>query len=81
MTEAEQELWADVQPEFAAMHELRSDLPVECITICAPLFAGNHWTMVLTELGDWAPDVQADLAFHRALLQAVQHGGRPGSGC
>src|SRR5699024_8626488 len=36
MTEAEQELWADVQPEFAAMHELRSDLPVECITITAP---------------------------------------------
>src|SRR5690606_15929566 len=25
MTEPEQELWADVQPEFAAMHELRSD--------------------------------------------------------
>jgi Sulfotransferase family len=75
MTEAEQELWADVQPEFAAMHELRSDLPVECITICAPSFAGNHWTMVLSELGDWAPDVQADLAFHKALLQTVQHGG------
>ena len=27
MTESEQELWADVQPEFAAIHELRSDLP------------------------------------------------------
>jgi hypothetical protein len=77
MTEAEQELWADVQPEFASMHELRSDLPVECITICAPSFAGNHWTMVLSELGDWAPDVQADLAFHKALLQTVQHGGPP----
>ncbi|HET6952512.1 MAG TPA: sulfotransferase [Acidimicrobiales bacterium] len=77
MTEAEQELWADVQPEFAAIHELRSDLPVECITICAPSFAGNHWTMVLPDLGDWAPDVAADLAFHRALLQAVQHGRPP----
>ena len=77
MTEVEQELWADVQPEMAAMHELRSDLPVECITICAPSFAGNHWTMVLTEMGDWAPDVQADLAFHRAVLQAVQHGRPP----
>ena len=77
MTECEQELWADVQPEFAAMHELRSDLPVECITISAPSFAGNHWTMVLSELGDWAPDVTADLAFHRALLQTAQHGGPP----
>jgi hypothetical protein len=77
MTEPEQELWADVQPEFAAMHELRSDLPVECITICSPSFAGNHWTMVLSEFGDWTPDVEADLAFHRAVLQTVQHGGPP----
>jgi Sulfotransferase family len=76
MTEAEQELWADVQPEFAAMHELRSDLPVECITLCAPSFAGSHWSMVLTDQGDWQPDVTADLIFHRVLLQTVQHGRR-----
>jgi hypothetical protein len=74
MTEAEQELWADVQPEFAAIHELRSDLPVECITICAPSFAGSHWPMVLTDQGAWAADVAADLAWHRAVLQTVQHG-------
>jgi hypothetical protein len=74
MTEAEQELWADVQPEFDAIHELRSDLPVECITICAPSFAGSHWPMVLTDQGGWAPDVAADLAWHRAVLQTVQHG-------
>ena len=54
MAEAEQELWADVQPEFAAIHEMRSDLPVECITICMPSFAGNHWAMVLADPGDWA---------------------------
>ncbi len=74
MTEAEQELWADVQPEFAGMHELRSDLPVESITISMPSFAGNHWAMILDDLGGWAPDVSADLAFHRSVLQAVQHG-------
>lgn len=74
MTECEQELWADIQPEFAAIHELRSDLPVECVTICLPSFAGNHWPMILGDLGTWAPDVEADLAFHRALLQTVQHG-------
>ena len=51
MTEAEQELWADVQPEFASMHELRSDLPVECITISSPSFGGSHWSMVLNEPG------------------------------
>ena len=77
MTESEQELWADVQPEFAAIHELGSDLPVECITICAPSFAGSHWSMVLTGQGDWAPDLAADLAFHRAVLQAVHHGRPP----
>jgi hypothetical protein len=77
MTEAEQELWADVQPEFDAIHELRSDLPVECITICAPSFAGSHWAMVLTDQGGWVPDVTADLAFHRAVLQTVQHGRPP----
>ncbi|MBN2624739.1 MAG: sulfotransferase [Acidimicrobiales bacterium] len=77
MTEAEQELWADVQPEFAAIHELRADLPVECITISAPSFAGSHWSMVLTDQGGWVPDVAADLAFHRAVLQAVQHGRPP----
>lgn len=74
MTEAEQELWADVQPEFDAIHELRADLPVECITISSPSFAGSHWPMVLTDHGSWAPDVDADLAFHRAVLQQVQHG-------
>lgn len=77
MTEAEQELWADVQPEFDAIHELRADLPVECITICAPSFAGSHWAMVLTDQGGWVPDVAADLAFHRAVLQTVQHGRPP----
>lgn len=77
MTEAEQELWADVQPEFASVHELRSDLPVECITLCSPSFAGNHWPMLLTDMGRWAPDLAADLAFHRAVLQTVQHGREP----
>jgi hypothetical protein len=77
MTECEQELWADVQPEFASLHELDSTLPVECITFASPSFAGSHWPMILPELGGWAPDVAADLAFHRLVLQAVQHGDEP----
>ena len=77
MTSCEQEFWADVQPEFASMHELRSDLPVECITIGAPSFAGNHWTMVLAEQGEWVPDPGIDMLFHRQLLKLVQHGKAP----
>jgi hypothetical protein len=73
MAEAEQELWADVQPEFAAMHGLRADLPVECITLSAPSFAGSHWSMVLDDPGAWAPDPAADFAFHKVVLQSVQH--------
>jgi hypothetical protein len=77
MAEAEQELWEDVQPEFASMHELRAHLPVECITISSPSFGGSHWSMVLNDPGAWAPDIEADLAFHRAVLQSVQHGRPP----
>jgi hypothetical protein len=77
MTECEQELWADVQPEFAGIHELRADLPVECITLCAPSLAGNHWPMLLADLGGWAMDPTADLAWHRVVLQTVQHGRPP----
>lgn len=77
MTECEQELWADVQPEFAAMHELRSDLPVECITLTLPSFAGSHWAMVLDDFGDWTPEPGPELAFHRSVLQAAQFGRPP----
>jgi hypothetical protein len=77
MAEAEQEFWADVQPEFASIHELRSDLPVEDITICAPSFAGSHWSMVLDDPGAWLPDPVCDFAFHRAALQSLQHHGPP----
>lgn len=72
-SECEQELWADVQPEFAAIHELRSDLPVECVTLTIPSFAGTHWMMV-AQLGDWVPDVDANYDFERRLLQVMQHG-------
>jgi hypothetical protein len=76
MAECEQEFWADVQPEFAAIHELRSDLPVECVTITLPSFTGGHWSMI-ADLPDWVPDHPAAMAYHRALLQALQHGGPP----
>jgi hypothetical protein len=74
--ECEQEFWADVQPEFAAIHELRSDLPVECVTLTLPSFTGGHWSMV-AHMPDWVPDFPASMAYHRALLQTLQHGGPP----
>jgi hypothetical protein len=76
MAECEQEFWADVQPEFAAIHELRSDLPVECVTLTLPSFTGGHWGMI-ANLPNWVPDYPAAMAYHRALLQTLQHGGPP----
>jgi hypothetical protein len=76
MAECEQEFWADVQPEFAAIHELRSDLPVECVTLTLPGFSGGHWSMIANIPG-WQPDFPATMAYHRALLQTLQHGGPP----
>ncbi len=71
-SESEQELWADVQPEFAAMHELRSDLPVECVTLTAPSFGGTHWPMV-AQLGGLLPDMAQMYAYHQRILQLLQH--------
>lgn len=76
-SECEQELWADVQPEFAAMHELRSDLPVECVTLTIPSFAGPHWMMVAQPVGEWMPDTDLMYDFHRRVLQVMQHGDAP----
>jgi hypothetical protein len=76
-SECEQELWADVQPEFAAIHELRSDLPVECVTLTIPCFAGPHWMMVAQPVGDWVADTDVMYAFHRRLLQVMQYGEKP----
>ncbi len=72
ISECEQELWADIAPEFAAIHELRSDLPVECVTLTAPSFCGWHWPMVL-QLPGWAPDLVENYQFHRRILQSLQH--------
>ena len=72
-SECEQELWADVQPEFAAIHELRSDLPVECVTLTAPCFCGPHWPMCV-QMPAWAPDVPEMYRFHRRILQVLQRG-------
>jgi hypothetical protein len=74
--ECEQELWADVQPEFAAIHELRSDLPVECVTLTEPCFCGPHWPMCV-QMPAWVPDMDEMYRFHRRILQVLQRGAEP----
>jgi len=76
MAECEQEFWADVQPEFATIHELRADLPVECVTLTLPSFTGGHWGMI-ANMPNWVPDYPASMDYHRALLQTLQRGGPP----
>ncbi|MDG2051980.1 MAG: sulfotransferase [Myxococcota bacterium] len=74
--ECEQDLWADVQPEFAAIHELRSDLPVECVTLTTACFCGPHWPMV-AQMETYPDDPAQMYAFHRRILQTLQRGREP----
>ncbi len=71
MSECEQEFWSDVVPEFAAIHELRSDLPVECVTLTMPSFCGSHWGMV--GVASMEVDMAETYAFEKRLLQVLQH--------
>ena len=76
LSECEQEFWADVQPEFQALHELRSDLPVECVTITQGSFCGFHWSMIAS-MDAWLPDPAVNYAYERQFLQVLQHGAGP----
>jgi len=76
MSECEQELWTDVQPELAAVHEMRSDIPVECITLQVASFAGFHWPMVARVPG-FALDLAKAMDYHRAVLQTLQYQATP----
>ncbi len=76
--EAEQELWADIQPEFQTVHELRHDLPCECIHFWGLNFTSGYWGMQYNtpSFAEWEatqPDVAARLyADHRRFLQTMQ---------
>ncbi len=73
VAECEQELWSDVQPEFAAIHELAAHLPMECIAIRQPSFGGFHWPMI-ADIPGFVPDFPAAMAYHHAVLQSLQYG-------
>ena len=83
LAEAEHELWADIQPELMTLHELRSDLPCECVHFMALDFAAGYWGMQYDTPGydAWAAEQPAltarTYAGHRRFLQTLQHGGAP----
>ena len=76
VSEPEQEFWADIHPDFQAMHELRSDLPCECVHFVQPEFRSWHWSMMfdLNDLPDrTSPKAnQAIYRFHKRFLQTLQ---------
>ena len=77
LSEPEQEFWSDVHPEFITMHELRSDLPCECVHFVQPEFRSWHWAM-MHNLGDVesrndALAMTAVYDFHEGFLQTMQY--------
>jgi hypothetical protein len=77
--ECEQELWADIHPEFMTMHELASDLPCECVHFLAYDFAGPYWSMLYDtpSFTGWQLEHLDVLTrvyrLHRRMLQTFQH--------
>src|SRR6185295_10255517 len=84
--ECEQELWADVHPEFMTMHELASDLPCECVHFLAYDYAGPYWTMQYDtpSFTGWQLENLDTLGrvyrLHRRMLQTFQHDSGGGDG-
>lgn len=79
LAECEQEFWADVQPEFQAMHELASRLPTECIAFNAMEFSSDYWGMVANIPGvlHWRLETarhEEVYRWHQRILQTMQHG-------
>lgn len=78
VAESEQELWADVHPEFMTMHELASDLPCECVHFLAYDFAGPYWSMLYDtpSFTAWHLEHLETLGrvyrLHRRMLQTFQ---------
>jgi hypothetical protein len=83
LAEAEQELWADIQPELMTLHELRSDLPCECIHFMSLDFGSNYWAMhyATPSFDAWAggqPDLVArTYRLHHRFLQTLQYDRAP----
>ncbi len=79
LAECEQDFFADVVPEFAAVHELRADLPMECVLMMALEFSGG-WAATTGDVSDFLAwraetDPVPSYRMHKRFLQVLQgHG-------
>ena len=71
LTECEQDLWLDVCPQMTAMHELRSDIPDECIGVQKPSFGGMLW-WVLHDVQTFPMDPEAAMKYQKVVMQVMQ---------
>ncbi len=82
LAECEQELWADIHPEFMKMHELAADLPCECVHLTAYDFAAPYWSMLHDSASfmEWQlghlETIPRGYRLHRRMLQTLQHGAK-----
>lgn len=76
--ECEFDLWADVHPEFAAVHALEARLPEECLWLMAPEFDLGFWTTNVNVPGFVAWRAFTDplpvYRMHRRFVQVLQAG-------
>ncbi|MGH9026894.1 MAG: sulfotransferase family protein [Acidimicrobiia bacterium] len=83
LAECEQELWADIHPEFMTMHELASNLPCECHHLITYDFASPYWSMQNDSASfmEWQlahrDTIRRGYRLHRRMLQTLQHGAPP----
>jgi hypothetical protein len=72
------QLWNQIVPAYAAMHELGARIPVECVQLMAHEFASEELLGRFQVPSYAAWYAKADLApayrFHRAMLQHLQRG-------
>ena len=72
LTECEQDLWLDICPQMAAIHELRSDIPDECIGVQKPSFGGMLW-WVLHDVQTFPMDPEAAMKYQKVIMQVMQY--------
>jgi hypothetical protein len=75
--EPEFDLWADVNPAFGAVHELKASLPEECLWLLAPEFDSGFWATNadIPSFLAWRAGTDPLPAYrmHKLMLQTLQH--------
>lgn len=71
-TECEQDLWTDICPQMAAIHECSALIPDECIGVQKPSFGGMLW-WVLHDVQTFPMDPEAAMKYQKVILQSMQY--------